>query len=123
LPRRSPAEIEAVVERIAALLSERRQGLRAEQIREELRLSAAELPRPLSEGLATGRFVKAGQKRATTYSLPTPRALGAKATKAAGARAAASSPASPPPAPNPGSAGQMDMWEGEAKPETAPDPQ
>jgi hypothetical protein len=67
LPRRSAHAIADVVEQIAALLRQHPGGLRAEQIREQLGLEAKELPRPLKEGLDTGRFSKAGQKRSTTY--------------------------------------------------------
>ena len=41
--------------------------MRAEQIRSELGMEAKEMPRILSEGLATRRLRKRGQKRATTY--------------------------------------------------------
>jgi hypothetical protein len=67
LPRRSAHAISDVVEQIAGVLRQHPGGLRAEQIREELGLQAKELPRPLKEGLDSGRFSKAGQKRATTY--------------------------------------------------------
>jgi hypothetical protein len=67
LPRRSAADIEAVVNDIVGLLQKNPKGLRAEQIREALRLDAKELPKPLSEALADKRITKKGQKRATTY--------------------------------------------------------
>ena len=67
LPRRSEGDIANVIEQIVGLLRQRKAGLRAEQIREELGLIAKELPRPLKEGLDAGRFHKSGQKRATTY--------------------------------------------------------
>lgn len=67
LPRRSASDIERVVERIVGLLKRHPEGLRAEQIRDELGLDAKELPRPLKEALDAGSLQKSGQKRATTY--------------------------------------------------------
>lgn len=67
LPRRSAGDIEGVIDRIVGLLKESPEGLRAEQIREQLGLQAKELPRPLKEALDSGRLSKSGQKRATTY--------------------------------------------------------
>ena len=67
LGRRSAEDIETLVERIAELLAGHPEGLRAEQIREQLNLEAKELPRPLAEALSGGRISKRGQKRATTY--------------------------------------------------------
>lgn len=69
LPRRSAADIGQVLERIAGLLRSSPKGLRAEQIRQRLNLLSKELPRPLKEGLASGRLGKSGNKRATTYFL------------------------------------------------------
>jgi hypothetical protein len=91
LARRSLADIATVVNRIAELLKGSAQGLRAEQIRQKLGLRANEMPRPLKEGLSSGRLGKAGQKRATTYFLkggaPRPAAKAAVAPKAKPARA------------------------------------
>ncbi|NOU34870.1 MAG: DNA-binding protein, partial [Polyangiaceae bacterium] len=42
-------------------------GLRAEEIREAIGVSAKELPRPLGDALDGKRITKKGQKRATTY--------------------------------------------------------
>lgn len=67
LERRSADDISQIVERIVALLDSRPEGLRAEQIRDELGLDAKELPRPIAEALSSRRVSKAGQKRATTY--------------------------------------------------------
>jgi hypothetical protein len=69
LPRRSAEDIGRVLERIAGLLRSSPKGLRAEEIRQRLNLLSKELPRPLKEGLATGRLGKSGNKRATTYFL------------------------------------------------------
>lgn len=69
LPRRSAEDIGRVLERIAGLLKASPKGLRAEQIRQRLNLLSKELPRPLKEGLSSGRLGKSGNKRATTYFL------------------------------------------------------
>lgn len=78
LPRRSAGEIEQMVESIADLLAKKPDGLRAEQIRDALGVDAKELPRPLADGIKTGRLKKTGQKRATTYFLGGGAAGGAK---------------------------------------------
>jgi hypothetical protein len=90
LPRRSAADIGQVLDRIAGLLKGSPKGLRAEEIRQRLNLLSKELPRPLKEGLATGRLGKSGNKRATTYFLKGGggKAL-APAAKKAGRRTAA----------------------------------
>jgi hypothetical protein len=67
LARRSSADIEKVVDRVVTLLKSSPKGLRAEQIRAKLGLRANEMPRPLKDGLSSGRLGKSGQKRATTY--------------------------------------------------------
>ena len=69
LPRRSAQDIGRVLDRIAGLLKSSPKGLRAEEIRQRLNLLSKELPRPLKEGLASGRLGKSGNKRATTYFL------------------------------------------------------
>lgn len=69
LPRRSAEDIGQVLERIAGLLRSSPKGLRAEEIRQRLNLLSKELPRPLKEGLSSGRLGKSGNKRATTYFL------------------------------------------------------
>ena len=67
LPRRSANQIEGVVDRIVALLRANPEGLRSEHIRDQLGLSAKELPRPLKEAERDKKIWKEGQKRATTY--------------------------------------------------------
>lgn len=67
LPRRSAEDIAKVLEIVVSLLSSRKNGLRAEQIRTELSLQSKELPRILKEGLARKKLRAVGQKRATTY--------------------------------------------------------
>jgi len=85
LPRRSAEDIGRVLERIAGLLRAAPKGLRAEEIRQRLNLLSKELPRPLKEGLATGRLGKSGNKRATTYFL---KGGGAPAARKAGRKPA-----------------------------------
>ncbi len=67
LARRSAGDISGMVERIVTLLASKPEGLRAEQIREELGLEAKELPRPIAEALRSRKIGRSGQKRATTY--------------------------------------------------------
>jgi hypothetical protein len=67
LPRRSAEDIAKVLAIVVSLLSSRKNGLRAEQIRTELSLQSKELPRILKEGLARKKLRAVGQKRATTY--------------------------------------------------------
>lgn len=67
LSRRSANDIAAIVDQIVGTLEANPDGLRAEQIREQLGLEAKELPRPLNDALSSGRVTKTGQKRATTY--------------------------------------------------------
>ena len=67
LPRRSAEDIAKTLEVVVSLLGNRKNGLRAEQIRTELSMQAKELPRILKEGLSRKRIRAVGQKRATTY--------------------------------------------------------
>ena len=67
LERRSATDIAGVVRQIVELLGAHPEGLRAEQIRNELGLQAKELPRPIAEALSSKKIAKQGQKRATTY--------------------------------------------------------
>ena len=67
LARRSPQDIDGVVNKIVSLLEKHATGLRAEEIRQKLSLQAKELPRPIAEALSKKRIVKEGKKRATTY--------------------------------------------------------
>jgi hypothetical protein len=67
LARRSGEDIAKVLEIVVSLLSSRKNGLRAEQIRTELNMQSKELPRILKEGLARKKLRAVGQKRATTY--------------------------------------------------------
>ena len=67
LGRRSAGDIAGLVQQIVQLLEGNPEGLRAEQIREQLGLEAKELPRPIAEALSSRKIAKQGQKRATTY--------------------------------------------------------
>jgi hypothetical protein len=67
LVRRSAAQIAKTLDNIVALVKKHKDGLRAEQIRQQLRMEAKEMPRVLSDGLAKKKLKKKGQKRATTY--------------------------------------------------------
>jgi hypothetical protein len=67
LPRRSADDIAHVLDSVTSLVKKHKEGLRAEQIREELGLQAKELPRVLKEGLSSRKLKSKGQKRATTY--------------------------------------------------------
>jgi hypothetical protein len=67
LRRRSVGDINAVVQKIVALLKANKKGLRAEEIRVKLGLDRREIPRPLAEALSKKLVSKKGKKRATTY--------------------------------------------------------
>jgi len=67
LRRRSPDDIAKALEQVHGLLKRKKDGLRAEQIRDELNMQSKEMPRVLAEGLAKRKLRKKGQKRATTY--------------------------------------------------------
>ena len=67
LHRRSQGELDAVVNKIVALLKGNKKGLRAEEIRTKLHLDRREIPRPLAEALKKKLVSKKGKKRATTY--------------------------------------------------------
>lgn len=67
LARRSDEDIAKVVERIVTLVKGNPDGLRAEQIREELGLEAKEIARPIADALSSRQIKKSGNKRATTY--------------------------------------------------------
>jgi hypothetical protein len=67
LPRRSADDIAKTLERVVSLVKRHKAGMRAEQIRTELRMQAKEMPRVLKEGLSKKLLKSKGQKRATTY--------------------------------------------------------
>lgn len=68
LPRRSDEDIAAALDKVVALVKKNKNGLRAEQIRGELKMQAKEMPRILKEGLSTKKLKAKGRKRATTYT-------------------------------------------------------
>jgi|HubBroStandDraft_6_1064221.scaffolds.fasta_scaffold145625_2 hypothetical protein len=67
LARRSPEQIAKALDQVVALVKGKKDGLRAEQIRDALKMQSKELPRVLQEGLAKKKLKSKGQKRATTY--------------------------------------------------------
>ena len=82
LARRSPEEIEKVVSAVVALLRRKKDGLRAENIREALDMDVREVPRVLKAAIESKRIkILSGQKRSTTYGVG-----GSKSTKAKPAR-------------------------------------
>jgi hypothetical protein len=68
LRRRSPQEIAKALENVVALVKSKKDGLRAGQIRAELKMEAKELPRVLREGLIKKQLKANGWKRATVYT-------------------------------------------------------
>jgi hypothetical protein len=68
LHRRSPSDIARALAQVVALVKSSKAGLRAEQIRAQLKMQAKEMPRVLKEGLAKKALKSKGQKRATTYT-------------------------------------------------------
>jgi hypothetical protein len=68
LKRRSPEDIADALDQVVALLTKNHEGLRAEQIRQQLGMQAKEMPRVLKEGLAKKVLRSRGQKRSTTYT-------------------------------------------------------
>ena len=67
LPRRSATDIAKALDQVVSLVKKHSEGLRAEQIRDQLRLQSKEMPRILKEGLSKKVLRSKGQKRATTY--------------------------------------------------------
>jgi hypothetical protein len=67
LRRRSADDIAKALDQVVSLVKKHSDGLRAEQIRDQLRLQAKEMPRILKEGLSKKMLKSKGQKRATTY--------------------------------------------------------
>jgi hypothetical protein len=68
LRRRSPADILKALGAVVELVKKNPKGLRAEQIRTQLKMEAKEMPRVLKEGLAKKTLKSKGQKRSTTYT-------------------------------------------------------
>lgn len=89
--KRSSEEIKSLVQNIVGLLAKAPEGLRAEQLRDELGIEAKELPRPIQIGLETRAFRKRGLRRSTTYFLAPPKGT----TKAKSTKKASNKDASP----------------------------
>lgn len=70
LGRRSQEDIEGLLQSMVETLKAHPGGLRAEQIREQLKLDKREMAAPIKMGLEAAILTKTGEKRATTYSLP-----------------------------------------------------
>jgi hypothetical protein len=68
LKRRSIEEIAKALDQVVALVKGKKDGLRAEQIRDALKMQSKEMPRVLKEGLDKKKLKSKGQKRATTYT-------------------------------------------------------
>jgi hypothetical protein len=68
LPRRSAEGIAKALDQVIALVKKHKDGLRAEQIREQLKMQSKEMPRVLKEGVSKKKLKSKGQKRATTYT-------------------------------------------------------
>jgi len=70
LQRRSAEQIQEILGSIVSLLRRHKDGLRSEQIRSELGLSAREMPRVIQQGLSDKTVqILSGEKRATTYGV------------------------------------------------------
>jgi hypothetical protein len=67
LARRSAEDIANALEQVVSLVKKHADGLRAEQVRDQLGLQPKEMPRILKEGLSKRVLKSKGQKRATTY--------------------------------------------------------
>jgi hypothetical protein len=67
LRRRSADDIAKALDRVVALVKKNKDGLRAEQIRQQLGMQAKEMPRILKDALGKRQLKSRGQKRATTY--------------------------------------------------------
>lgn len=65
--RRSAEDIAHVSSRIVALLKTSPKGLRSEELRARLGLRKEDMPRPITESLASGVISKKGERRATRY--------------------------------------------------------
>jgi hypothetical protein len=68
LRRRSAADIAKALAAVVALVKKNPKGLRAEQIRGQLKMESREMPRVLKEGLTKKLLKSRGQKRSTTYA-------------------------------------------------------
>ena len=69
LARRSPEDIADTLGTVIALLKEKKAGMRAEEIRNALKLDRREVPRVLKAGLSSRTLRSKGHKRATVYTV------------------------------------------------------
>lgn len=67
--RRTAEDISEGVDQIVSLLQKHPDGLRSENIREELEMERKFLPKLITEALASKRITKSGEKRATLYKV------------------------------------------------------
>lgn len=65
--RRSAEALQEVAEQIASFVRKHKDGVSAEQIREELGIERKDIPLPIAEALGQKLISKRGQKRATMY--------------------------------------------------------
>jgi DNA-binding helix-hairpin-helix protein with protein kinase domain len=65
--RRDAKQLQAVVDKLVAVVKANKKGINAEGIRAALKLPRKELPRPIALALKSKKIRKRGQKRATTY--------------------------------------------------------
>lgn len=71
LARRTPEQIAELIGKVVEVVAASPDGLRSEGIRGSLKLEAKEMPRILREAIAAKALrIVSGQKRATTYGLP-----------------------------------------------------
>lgn len=81
--RRSAEALQEMAEQIASYVRKHKDGVSAENIREELDIERKDIPRPIAEALSQKLISKRGQKRATLYFAGGKSASPKKATKKA----------------------------------------
>ena len=69
LARRSPEDVAKTLGTVIALVKGKKAGMRAEEIRNALKLDRREVPRVLKAGLSSKTLRSKGQKRATVYTV------------------------------------------------------
>jgi hypothetical protein len=67
LARRSQEQIDQTIDLIVETLRDAPEGMRSEQLQNELELSKKEITGPITQAIAARKIKKTGQKRATTY--------------------------------------------------------
>jgi hypothetical protein len=80
LARRSAEDIQKVAELIVACVGKHPEGIRAENLREELKIDKKEFTMPLTTALESGALRKEGEKRATVYFLAGRKGSGSSAS-------------------------------------------